>query len=291
MFKSILVPATGNDSDNAVFMAAASVGRLFGGHLHFLHVKADIQPTITAMAGSSTNTFGGSPMAEQGGMWLERTAADQERRSSRLARDFCSSQGIAQASSPGPNGVSAEWTARVGSESHIIGSFGRSFDLIIAGRERRDRTPDIGVLEAALIHTGRPLLIAPEDARGVGTEVVAIGWKSTPEAARSVSAALPFIERAKTVVLLVVDENGRIAEDDTATLTGSLRWHNPATTSRVLASEGRDPVETLLTATTAVRADLLVMGGYSHSRMHERVFGGFTRRVLRAAPLPVLMAH
>jgi len=286
VFKSILVPATGNDSDNALFLAAASVARLFGGHLNLLHVKADIVPTITAMA------------AEQGGMWLadainslERNVVDQARRSSRLATDFCSSQGIAQTSSPGPHGVSAEWTTRVGSEPHIIGSVGRSFDLIMAGRERQNRMPGIDVLEAALLHTGRPLLITPEDATRIGTEVVAIAWKSTPEASRSVSAALPFIERARTVVILSVDENGRIAEDDTATLAASLRWHNPATTSRVLASEGRNPVETLLAAAISLKADLLVMGGYSHGRTHERVFGGFTRRVLRAAPLPVLMAH
>lgn len=172
MFKSILVPATGNDSDNAVFMTAASVARLFGGHLHLLHVKADIGPMITAMA------------AESEGMWLadaisalERNVAGQEQRSSHLARDFCYSQGIAEASSPGRQGVSAEWTTRVGSAPDVVGSFGRCFDLIIAGREREDARPGIAVLEAALIHTGRPLLIVPEDAATVGTEVVAIAWK------------------------------------------------------------------------------------------------------------------
>ena len=46
-------------------------------------------------------------------------------------------------------------------------------------------------------------------------------------------------------------------------------------------------------STTAAqqRRALLVMGGYGHSRLREWVFGGVTERMLRAAPVPVLMAH
>jgi nucleotide-binding universal stress UspA family protein len=54
---------------------------------------------------------------------------------------------------------------------------------------------------------------------------------------------------------------------------------------------GRPPVEALLAAAHAVNADMLVMGGYGHSRTREIIFGGFTRRILSHADLPVLMAH
>ena len=71
----------------------------------------------------------------------------------------------------------------------------------------------------------------------------------------------------------------------------ALRWHNKATTVQVLGRNGRAPVEILLEGAKAAGATLLVMGGYSHSRLREVVFGGFTKRVLHGAELPVLMAH
>jgi nucleotide-binding universal stress UspA family protein len=38
-------------------------------------------------------------------------------------------------------------------------------------------------------------------------------------------------------------------------------------------------------------ADLIVMGGYAHSRLRELVFGGATRELLRTTTVPLLMAH
>jgi len=38
-------------------------------------------------------------------------------------------------------------------------------------------------------------------------------------------------------------------------------------------------------------ADLLVMGGYGHSRLREFILGGATRGVLQAMTVPVLMSH
>jgi nucleotide-binding universal stress UspA family protein len=55
--------------------------------------------------------------------------------------------------------------------------------------------------------------------------------------------------------------------------------------------DGRAPAETLLAAARAAGADLLVMGGYGHSRMREVIFGGFTRHMLSGADLPILMVH
>ena len=71
----------------------------------------------------------------------------------------------------------------------------------------------------------------------------------------------------------------------------SLRWHNPDTSVRQLGRERRKPVEVLLEEAQRLRASLIVMGGYSHSRLREVVFGGFTNRILSGVDLPVLMAH
>ncbi|MGB0440252.1 MAG: universal stress protein, partial [Paracoccaceae bacterium] len=49
--------------------------------------------------------------------------------------------------------------------------------------------------------------------------------------------------------------------------------------------------DVLLRHATDTSADLLVMGGYGHSRFREAVLGGATRHMLQQATLPVLMAH
>jgi nucleotide-binding universal stress UspA family protein len=147
------------------------------------------------------------------------------------------------------------------------------------------------VLEAALMDTGKPLLIAPKvpPADLLGTVVIA--WKDTPEAARAVAAAMPLIDNAARVVILSVGEGDAPADETCIRLQNALRWHNVNTSVKPLTRAGRAPVEVLLEAAGEFGATLLVMGGYSHSRLREVVFGGFTQRILNAADLPVLMAH
>lgn len=86
---------------------------------------------------------------------------------------------------------------------------------------------------------------------------------------------------------MTIDEGER--GNDADRLVRNLVWHGLQARHVPLGS-GRDPVEVLLTAVPS-DAGLLVMGGYGHSRLREWVFGGFTRRVLEEAPLPVLLAH
>jgi hypothetical protein len=74
---------------------------------------------------------------------------------------------------------------------------------------------------------GRPLLLAPRKAPTSLTAKVAIAWKDTQEAARAVSAAMPFLRKAKSVIILCVpeDKGGGGAGPSTAELVENLVWH------------------------------------------------------------------
>lgn len=39
------------------------------------------------------------------------------------------------------------------------------------------------------------------------------------------------------------------------------------------------------------QADLIVMGGYGHMRLRERLLGGVTYNLMHESPVPLLMAH
>lgn len=186
--------------------------------------------------------------------------------------------------------MSAEFSLEQGSQSAWVAQYGRFADLVVMGRGG----PDDGaadVLEAALMDTGKALLIAPASVPASLGRRVVIAWKDTPEAARAVSCALPFIGRAEQVTIVSVADDAESQDTSGARLLRALRWHNPSVALRQVMRESSSAVEVLHREAESLSADLIVMGGYSHSRLREVVFGGFTRSTLGSATVPVLMAH
>ncbi len=310
MFRYILVPATGAPTDEAVFSSALAIARPSGGHLGFLHVRKDMQQTVLAVAGGD---LGGAGYGGVIDTVQDEVEAQQSRAHAGVAA-FCAREKVTLADAPGlgllgrlpyaergpvqPSVVpaaapSAGWQAEAGEEAQCLVAHGRTADLTVLGRQCGSAKVALNLLETVLLETGRPLLIASDVVRPSIGRHIAIAWKDSAEAARAVAAALPLLPLAETVTVLAVQETSDTHADSDSgrRLRSVLRWHNPATTLRVLPRSHRDPVEALLSVVEADGADLLVMGGYSHSRMREAMFGGFTRSVLLAAGLPVLMAH
>ena len=120
-----------------------------------------------------------------------------------------------------------------------------------------------------------------------------IGWDGSQVAARAINDAIPLIEGADMLVVMTVDHGGTDVDDgaDPADVVSHLAQHGlQATALRQGLQEGTI-ADALLDHATTTQADLLVMGGYGHSRLHEVVVGGTTRAVLRGMTLPVLMSH
>ncbi len=277
--KTVLVPATGADSDAATFQAALAVARGFAGHIDFLHVRmspGDLAANL-AIDGAAGLSVG---IIEK----LEEEAAQRETRARAQFDRLVKAEGLG-----GSGAVSVAWHREMGREEDWVPEYGRTSDLTVVGRPTTDDGASRETLEAALLESGRPILIPA--GRAMATDTVAIAWKSTAEASRAVGAARPFLAKAKRVVVLTVDEEGSVEEAATARLLAMLRRHHPAVESRALRADGRAAAQVLLADANELGAGLLVMGGYGHGRLREWVFGGVTEYVLRAAALPVLMAH
>ena len=287
MIKTILVPATGSDRDSAVFASALTVARAFAAHLEFLHVRPDAAATAVAMASDG----GGATMV--GGLInrLEEEASEREGKAKQLFQSFCEREELAvQDAPPGSQAPSAQWLQEIGAEPYWVAEYGRTADLLVIGRPGEDEGVSLDTIEGALIDSGRPLLIPPAAPLTVLPETIAIAWKATPQAARALTAASPFLSTAKQVVVLTVAEDRRAPEEEAERLMASLRRHGVPVSVRHLRPEAQSAADTLLSAAVE-HAALLVMGGYGHSRLREWIFGGFTLRVLRGAEVPVLMAH
>src|SRR6185312_439072 len=288
MPRFILLPATGSATDAPVFALALEAARLFRGHLAFLHVRPDVRREIASLEAGDISVGAriGWTMAT-----LEAQADAREHAAEAAWRAFCERERIPLIEAPTDQGLSAEWLIEVGSPPAWLAAHGRAADMIVIGRRGEGRSVTLDVMETVLLETGRPVLIATDVRSGPLADTVAIAWKDARDAACAVSAALPFIQAARRVVVLTVEEAADTSDRSHRRLLHSLRWTNPNTAVRCLPRDGRAPVEVLLGAAVAAGSTLLVMGGYGHARLREAVFGGFTRAVLEQAPLPVLMAH
>ena len=287
MIRTILVPATGSVRDSAVFASALAVARPFAAHLEFLHVRQDAAATAVSMAADGSGATMVSGLVDR----LEEEADAREQRAKQLFQGFCEREGLALREAPSaPPSPSAQWLCEIGDEPYWVAEYGRAADLLVIGRPGEDEGVSLETIEAALVESGRPLFLPPAAPLAAFPETVAIAWKATREAARAVTAASPFLDMAKQVVVLTVAEDQHPPKEEAERLMAGLRWHGIPVSVRQLQPDARGGADTLLSA-AAEHAALLVMGGYGHSRLREWIFGGFTLRVLRDAEVPVLMAH
>jgi nucleotide-binding universal stress UspA family protein len=146
------------------------------------------------------------------------------------------------------------------------------------------------VRDTALFQSGRPLVLVPDETQGPIGETVVIAWKDAVEAVRAVTAARPFLAKAKRISLLSVSENGK--DESAAAMADYLTRAGLPVEQATLLMGSRGVGEVLLEAAAgAGKGALLVMGAYGRWRWREWVFGGATHHVLRHATVPVLMMH
>jgi nucleotide-binding universal stress UspA family protein len=194
-------------------------------------------------------------------------------------------------------GVSVEGRLMQGMSEQLPLDFActaRHVDLAIIGQPR-DGDPLIGqyaLVERCLFASGRPVIIVPAGAEKIevaGTVVAA--WDGSAEAARAFNDALTFLKRPKRVVLLVgVPEEGSEPPgvDDMVT---HLKRRGVAA-EMIRFSTGKDDIgKTILAKATELKADMVVMGAFHHSRWREFILGGVTLTMLEEATIPLFMAH
>ena len=287
MIKTILVPATGTDMDTGVFSSALAAARPLGAHLGFLHIGLDAATfAATIMPEVSSGHVVTDVIAR-----MEEEAQQLEQKAKHLFESFCQREGLVVAETPSTQPTtSARWFEEHGSQAEWLSEYARTADLLVIGRSEDQRFPS-DMLETALINSGRPLLIPPLAPMSALPDTVVIAWKSTPEAARAVTAAMTFLALARHIVIMTVAEDETaIEEEGAARLMSNLCWDGFSASVHRLQPGAQGAAETLLAAARE-QAALLVMGGYGHSRIREWIFGGFTQRIMRDAEIPVLIAH
>src|SRR5215216_3016926 len=194
-------------------------------------------------------------------------------------------------------GVSAESriseTTLVGA-AELFGRMARRFDLAVVAQGEPDKVvgQDL-VIEAALFQSGRPVIAVPYiQTVALALNRVLVGGDGSQTAARAIGDAMPLLARAQAVdVVIVATDRPKRDEITGADMAHHLARHGLTVDVRRIVANDVDVANTLLSYAADSSADLIVMGGYGHSRVREFVLGGATRGILQAMTVPVLMSH
>jgi nucleotide-binding universal stress UspA family protein len=182
-------------------------------------------------------------------------------------------------------------TAIPAEAGEAIGVLARLYDMTIVLQPDSSKSSyDNDIPQAILFNSGGPMLMIPYIHKGpLDTHHVGIAWDGSRLAARALRDAMPFLMGAKAVTVIAVNEEAGEASSDQ--LVGHLSRRGIAARVQRLATERGDVQAAILSIAAEGKMGLLVMGGYGHSRLQERILGGVTRRMFESMTVPVLMSH
>jgi len=277
-YKTILAVLQTRADTERVLDCAIPLAVRYGAHLIGFHAEAMAMPYVSPMGFPDTDFIAASEEAN-------------EQRSAEIRALFearCSSEGIshgwrAMTNVSGDSAVSALGLARV-------------CDLIVV--QQADPNADSGLLadvEALLFESGRPVLFVPYAVSvDCAFRKVLLAWNGSQQAARAAFDALPFIRAAEETEVLSLDVSDDADQDAAvagADIAAALARHGAKVTYSSGFSAGIGAGEAIENRIADMRADLLVMGAYSQSRLKEFFFGGATRTLLQSMPVATLMSR
>jgi nucleotide-binding universal stress UspA family protein len=175
----------------------------------------------------------------------------------------------------------------------MVSPLARLYDLSIVLQPERGRdTFDDAIPQEVLFQSGGPVLLVPYTHKGpFEPRHIGIAWDGSRLAARALRDAAPLLARAHAITIITINAAEIPAETSAATLVAHLARRGLAADIVSLSADRTDIQPTILSVAANAGLDLIVMGGYGHLRLQERILGGVTRGMLQSMTVPTLMSH
>ena len=276
MFKDVVVNLSGRGPRDFAADYATSIAATFGAHItgiSFLY-----EPVIP------DGTLGGIPV----------DLIELQRQENSMVANDAVGRFEAGVKKAGISGETRILDATFGGAATVFAQIARRFDLAVVGQAQREGgASDDLLVEGALFESGRPLVVVPYiQKRGLTLERVLACWDGGRTAARAIGDAMPFLERAKAVDIVIVAEERKGGDEiNGANMSEHLARHGVTANVKRIAKGDLAIEDVLLSYAADSGADFMVMGGYGHSRLREFILGGVTRGILGSMTVPVMMSH
>lgn len=279
MIRDLLLPLTGTDGDAAALAAAIALARPLQAHLSVVQPFAMPAPTIEpwGMAPDITELY--AELRGEAVAYAERFRAMLEREG--VPFDLRIAESIFMEA------------------PEVAAMQARHADLSImvapVTDDPRDRSALRRLFGALLFGSGRPVLVVPP--RGPLAWPIRramVAWAPTREATRALHDALPLLEEGADIDVVAVDpDRGDYGHGDWpgADIGAHLARHGFRVESTTLPRQDQTVAEVLLRHATERGAQLLVAGGFGHTRFREWILGGATGGLLDATQVPILFSH
>jgi nucleotide-binding universal stress UspA family protein len=282
----ILAPLTGGTRDANVLASAFAAAKPFNAHVVALFVRPDPAEAMPFFG------EGVSGAVVQEIIDASREAADKAAEIARASlKKAAEESGAMMIAAPKKNNApSASYVEVEGNFADQVSQASRLSDLIVFGPlSERDKPGLTEAFEAALLETGRPILLTAQTPPKNFVRRIAVAWDGSVCCAHAVMAAMPYLAKAEAIEILTVQKQAS-DQQKTDDLREYLALHGLGATIRAIEA-GDKPVGESLLAAAAKSTDLLVLGGYGHSRLREMFAGGVTRHVVSHAELPLFLVH
>jgi len=288
-YKTVLAPMIVEETARIVADAALAVAGHAEGHVVGKHIR-QLQYYSPAIVDGPGAALSMGSVNEA----IEAAAAALAEALHNVFDEACDAAGAHQVPSEEASrkaGLTASWSDSRGIFPASVSRAARVADLAVAalpGKRCSDRELDL--VESLLMSSGKPVLLIPHSGLPALPQRILVGWDGSRAAARALDAALPLLRTAEDVRLVTIKhvDTGTPSAGDAANY---LRLHDIDTTTDNVDRAKGGVAKQLLSEADSAQSDLLVLGGYSHSRFEEAVLGGVTRYVLDHADRAVLMAH
>jgi nucleotide-binding universal stress UspA family protein len=276
MIRKILVYTFGDQSHDHCITAAAQFAAQNQAELVGLFVKPDFA--------NYSNVYGSFPLD------LANTFYNMQNEFAEKAKDRFSS--ITQ-----KLGCRTQW--------HVVDQYEKTpspaayADYIFVGQPSDDGSvifSDMEFIDHAITATGLPIVIIPKNwSAEQFAKRPMLAWKEAREAIRAVRFSLPIMRAVENVNVVTATKQTNLDEElvNGIEICEYLTEHQVQTEyfcERVNEDENRESQAVLRHASENSR-DLIIAGGYSHSRFREIVLGGMTRELIKGSPIPVMLAH
>lgn len=272
MIKDLLVYIDNDESCKARVTAAAELARTCEAHLSGVYVRRRI--LIPAYAGVyiPAEVFKAN----------EDMADELAAKAKQVFNSVCDEQGIEH-----------EWFLEEGDVTQQVSMHARYTDMLITAQYQSDDPmlnesyrPDALVMAA-----GRPVLVLPQSGPvNLPAKRVMVAWNGGRESARALNDALPLLRHAKEVMVVNVNPRGDEPLPG-ADIARHLARHGLKVTTEAIPARDISVGDAILSRIADQGVDMLVMGGYGHSRLRETIIGGVTRKILEHMTVPVLFSH